>query len=280
MHLLKSKQPNWNPEEYRTRTEAYIRKAWPDDPIDLEELIFHREPSASSDCKQKLTIFIDRALDLDYLVDPESTSEAEGELSKIAVTGSIPCKHLCRDEQIAFRQMLGAAVQCATSGNITEAEHQRIAAKEFIDRRIMERSRLWSLEYAFYGLIAILGIAAIMRILESVQIVSSWSMLAQSALLGYLGAYVSMVYEGSKGRRDSSSGRWLHFVEILSKYCVGTVAGALSCLILTSHLAPQVFQSGQIDSNAIGVLGFIAGFSEKFIPRMVSTYEKQPIINK
>lgn len=265
---------SWDESDYRQRMEASIRKAWPNQEIDLHQLIFHEEPDGTSESGRKLTIFIDRAIDLDWLVHPNTGESANNELSKITAVSSIPCKHLPEEEQIAFRQMLGAAVSCAISGNFEEADKQRLAAKEFIERRITERSRSWSLTFAFL-LLMMLAATIAMSGDSPFSLRLNQLGLAGSMTLGCVGAYVSIVYGSSRDKRDSSSGKWLHFVEVVSKFSVGALGGMLSGLLLASSFSPQVLHNVPLEPNAALVFGFIAGFSEKFIPRIVSNYEPQ-----
>lgn len=254
--------------------EASIRKAWPNQEIDLHQVIFHEEPDGTSAGGRKLTIFIDRAIDLDWLVHPNTDESVSDELSKITAIASIPCKHLPEEEQIAFRQMLGAAVNCAIRGNVEEADKQRLAAKEFIERRITERSRLWSLTFA---LVMLAVLAAIIVLMGGSPFSPHLDQLnfAGSMALGCVGAYVSIVYGSSRDKRDSSSGKWLHFIEVVSKFSVGALGGLLSGLLLASSISPQVLHNVPLEPNVALVFGFIAGFSEKFIPRIVSSYEPQ-----
>lgn len=274
LSLVGGRSSSWDEDDYRQRMEASIRKAWPDQEIDLHQVIFHEEPDDPSQGGRKLTIFIDRAIDLDWLVHPNTDQSVSNELSKITAAASIPCKHLPEEEQIAFRQMLGAAVNCAISGNVEEADKQRLAAKEFIERRITERSRLWSLTFAFLLLTVLGGIVTLMGGSPFSPHLDQLN-LAGSMALGCVGAYVSIVYGSSRDKRDSSSGKWLHVIEVVSKFSVGALGGLLSGLILASSFSPQVLHNAPLEPNAALVFGFIAGFSEKFIPRIVSNYEPQ-----
>ncbi len=272
VNLIRRQSSSWDEEDYRKRMEASIRKVWPDQEIDLHQIIFHEEPDDISVGGRRLTIFIDRALDLDWLVHPNTDEKVSNELSRVTAVASIPCKHLPKEEQIAFRQMLGAAVNCAIRGNADEAEKQRKTAREFIDKRITERSRLWSLTFAFALLLVITTIVWFFGALPFSSRLDTLN-LTGSLTFGCLGAYVSVVYGSSRDKRDSSSGKWLHFIEILSRMSVGALGGLLSGLLLESSFSPQVFHNIPPEPNAALVFGFIAGFSEKFIPRIVSSYE-------
>lgn len=274
LELVGRRSSTWDEGDYRQRMEKSIRKAWPDQEIDLYQVIFHEQPDEPSESGRKVTIFIDRAIDLDWLVHPNTDENANNELSKITAVASIPCKHLPKEEQIAFRQMLGAAVNCAIRGNADEADKQRLAAKDFIERRITERSRLWSLTFSF-SLLVVVAVIVALRGGSPFSPHLDQLNLGGSMALGCLGAYVSIVYGSSRDKRDSSSGKWLHFIEVVSKFSVGALGGLLSGLVLASSFSPQVLHNVPLEPNAALVFGFIAGFSEKFIPRIVSNYEPQ-----
>lgn len=279
LNLVGGRSSPWDENDYRQRMEVSIRKAWPNQEIDLYQVIFHEEPDDASDNGRRLTIFIDRAIDLDWLVHPNTDEAVNSELSKLTAIASIPCKHLPKEEQIAFRQMLGAAVNCAIRGNAGEAEKQGAAAKEFIEKRITERSRLWSLNFAF-SMLAVLAVIVALSGGSPFSPHLDQINLAGSMALGCLGAYVSIVYGSSRDKRDSSSGKWLHFIEVVSKFSVGALGGLLSGLLLASSFSPQVLHNVPLEPNAALVFGFIAGFSEKFIPRIVSSYDPKKEPNK
>lgn len=266
--------------EYRKSVEKEVQQHWKGHQIRLMELICDcwREPPTDGHTlldKYNYVVFIDIEGDLDWISnDDYSRSKVPSEvftlIAKIMDVEAIPCKHLGKNEWMAFKRMLGAAIVSAFEGGRDEAESLMAQAKAYIEQRIPERSRLWTLwsvtiGVTFYGLI--------FYFLRNTIFIVPF-------VFGLLGAYVSIVRHASIRNVDSSAGKMLHVTEALVRLLIGAILGKIGVLFCNSLLAPEFAQKFCVSDAGIRVIAFASGLFDAFIPAMISTYIIAPLKTK
>jgi len=266
--------------EYRRNVEKEVQEHWKDHQIRLMELICDcwREPPTDSHAlldKYNYVVFIDIEGDLDWICNDDHTEnkvqpEVFTMIARIMDVEAIPCKHLGKNEWMAFKRMLGTAIVSAFEGGRDEAESLMAQAKAYIEQRIPERSRLWTLWSATIGTIVAGVISYFLRDLTS----------DAPLIFGVFGAYVSIVRHASIRNVDSSAGKMLHVTEAGVRLLIGAILGKIGVLFCNSSLAPEFSQSFCTSVAGIRVIAFASGLFDAFIPSMISTYIITPLKTK
>lgn len=267
--------------EYRRSVEKEVQEHWKGHQIRLMELICDcwREPPADRQIlsdRYNYVVFIDIEGDLDWICnDDHSRSKVPPEvftlIARIMDVEAIPCKHLGKSEWIAFKRMLGAAIVSAFEGGHNEAESLMAQAKTYIEQRIPECSRLWTLWSATSGTI-LCGLVVFYFLRNNVFVAPF--------MFGVLGAYVSIVRHASVRNVDSSAGIMLHMTEAAVRLLIGAILGKIGVLFCNSSLAPEFAQSFCASVAGIRVVAFASGLFDAFIPAMISTYVITPLNSK
>lgn len=273
----------------RKEIEAQVRRLWGEESVHLEELIQMQDESrkkAYSEllpmddakvtkapaCSNDFLVFIDADLDLDYATDFPLGPERNSIIAEICAAASLPSKHLESDEQLSFKRILGGALTCAIDNSMEKARAQLQAGKDYLKKRTAERSRLWILTSTLpvMGLLALVGVLN-QELFTLVDVtLPTWIISIYFALLG---SFFSMVLRSGRGEMDSSSGLGLHMLEVAIRFMSGAIAGLVFTFIVISPLCPEVFKGLLGSPGGPQTLGFLAGFSDKFIRSFISKYE-------
>ncbi len=266
--------------EYRKNVEKEVQEHWKDHQIRLMELICDcwRKPPTDSHTlldKYNYVVFIDIEGDLDWICNDDYTEKKVAPevftlIARIMDVEAIPCKHLGKNEWMAFKRMLGTAIVSAFEGGHDEAESLMTQAKTYIEQRIPECSRLWTLWSATIGMILC---SLIFYLLRSNVFVEPFA-------FGVFGAYVSIVRHASVRNVDSSAGVMLHVTEAAVRLLIGAILGKMGVLFCNSSLAPEFAQSFCTSVAGIRVIAFASGLFDAFIPAMISTYVITPLNSK
>lgn len=266
--------------EYRKNVEKEVQEHWKDHQIRLMELICDcwRKPPTDSHTlldKYNYVVFIDIEGDLDWICNDDYTEKKVAPevftlIARIMDVEAIPCKHLGKNEWMAFKRMLGTAIVSAFEGGHDEAESLMTQAKTYIEQRIPECSRLWTLWSATIGTIVAGVISYFLRDLTFVA----------PLIFGVFGAYVSIVRHASIRNVDSSAGKMLHVTEAGVRLLIGAILGKIGVLFCNSLLAPEFAQKFCVSDAGIRVIAFASGLFDAFIPAMISTYIITPLKSK
>ena len=266
--------------EYRRSVEKEVKEHWKGHQVRLMELIcdcWRELPTDSNTLldKYNYVVFIDIEGDLDWICnDDHSRSEVPPEvfttIARIMDVEAIPCKHLGKNEWMAFKRMLGTAIVSAFEGDRDEAESLMVQAKAYIEQRIPECSRLWTLWSATIGVILCSLVFDLLR--NNVFVVPF--------TFGVFGAYVSIVRHASVRNVDSSAGIMLHVTEAAVRLLIGAILGKIGVLFCDSYLAPEFARSFCASDAGVRVIAFASGLFDAFIPAMISTYIITPLNSK
>lgn len=268
--------------EYRRGVEKDVQEHWKGRTIRVGELIFDcwQDPSkapqnANSDQKYNYVVFIDIEGDLDWICDDDHVEqkvrpEVLALIAKIMDVEAIPCKHLHQAEWMAFKRMLGTAIVSAFEEELDAAEALMLHAKAYIEQRIPERSRLWTLRSATCAL-GIYGL--VLYFLRNTTPIVAF-------MFGLFGAYVSLVRQASARQTDSNAGRALHCTEAFVRLLIGMMLGKMGVLICFCAIAPEFAQKICESDAGARVIAFAAGLFDSFIPAMISTYLITPMKSK
>jgi hypothetical protein len=225
--------------------------------------------------KYNYVVFIDIEGDLDWICNDDYTEKKVAPevftlIARSMDVEAIPCKHLGKNEWMAFKRMLGTAIVSAFEGGHDEAESLMTQAKTYIEQRIPECSRLWTLWSATIG--TILCGLGFYFLRDNVLVVPF--------MFGVLGAYVSIVRHASMRNVDSSAGKMLHATEVVVRLLIGAILGKVGVLFCDSLLAPEFARSFCVSEAGVRVIAFASGLFDALIPAMISRYIITPLNSK
>lgn len=279
---------------HKKKIEEAVRKSWPKEEFLVEELIFHNDgtdndfqPQIDNKTKtdspqpanssllvaKKSLIFIDKELDVDWITNYTLNQCQIDQISSVACVEAVPHKHLPREEIMIFKRILGSAILSTIEGSLTEATKQRENAQLYINKRIIERSRIWTISFAGLLVLPVILLLVHNLALLNEPNLTGYNIMLLTILSGILGTFLSLVQRTGSEAIDSSSGKLLHFLEVSAKFIAGGLFGLFSYHIAKSEISPEMIQKMIVGTNGIIVLAFISGFSERFIPRFISKYE-------
>jgi hypothetical protein len=188
---------------------------------------------------------------------------------------SLPMGHMTAEGKMGFRSLIGTAILLLLTEQFENSRITLKSAETFYRSRTAERARIWMLESGALVTVAL-------SIWMVVVLWWTWhrgTILAGSLLermmmgagAGAWGAFVSLVLRVSVLGIDATAGRRLHYWESVCRVVVGVVAGALAvCGIAAGLIAPEALKLG---TPLLLLVGFVAGFSERFLPGLVGKTE-------
>lgn len=268
-------------ERSREELNSSLQTHWPDSPIKVFELIHEDwEPPAPTTPPTQINdhfiVFIDPELAIDWINNGNGN---ETELQCISLAESIGarrCGHLPREQVLEFRRLLGQAIVNAIRGNPKQSCALAETAAQFIKDRTIERSRAWTLASAHSLLLGAAATAVVCFSLPLLHTLLSGApgSIWFSAAGGLIGAYLSVLQKAGSGEWDAASGFGIHLLEVLTKFAAGTLFGCIAFAISQSVHAPASIKALTPDNASLFMFGFVAGFIERVIPKMVSTYSE------
>ena len=264
---------------YNKKIAEEVQSHWKDNTIALKELVYERwTPSSDKgeqDKKYDFVVFIDIAGDLDWICNDDHSMEklsqrASTLIARVHSIEATPCKHLREREWMSFKRILGAAIVSAFQESCEDSIALMNQAKVYIEQRIPECSRLWTLWSATIGMI-LCGLG-LYFLRDNVLVVPF--------MFGVLGAYVSIVRHASMRNVDSSAGKLLHVTEVAVRLLIGAILGRMGVLFCDSLLAPEFARSICASGTGVRVIAFASGLFDALIPAMISRYIITPLNSK
>jgi hypothetical protein len=95
------------------------------------------------------------------------------------------------------------------------------------------------------------------------------------ALMGMLGATISICGRNSTFRYESSAQSWHHIVESIAKLLVGSAIGCIAVLGVQTGLILSFLTKSGVNENLLEFVAFGFGFSEKLIPVLTKPFTKE-----
>ena len=192
--------------------------------------------SEHSQCKERLNVVYNRIEELEH---------------RPAV------QYLSSKNQNALVRLLGNALAAELDMAGTVADQTLQTAEQFLKQRTTEISRRWLLLGSF-------GVAIVSWVL--------WQCFFQKdfILFGCLGAFFSILCKTGKLEYDCEAGAFLNILEVISRFFAA---------IISAYLAGQLFEAdllftalkGDQTGSFLPLIYFVAGFSERLIPSIVTT---------
>lgn len=166
-------------------------------------------------------------------------------------------QYMSSKNQKAFARLLGNALAAELDMAKTTADQTTQKAEQFLQQRTTEISRRWLLLSTF-------GVAIISWI--------SWKCLFPKdfILFGCLGAFFSILCKTGKLEYDCEAGVFLNILEVVSRFFAAAISAYIAERLFEADLLFTALKSKQT-SNIVPIIYFVAGFSERFVPSIVTT---------
>lgn len=257
-------------EEYRKQRIEDAQKHWSKEHIQPLEIIYERY-SAGNDAEQdNQIVFIDIDYDLDWITSSDPTKESIKLINKIMRRTALPYKNLSCSNKIYFLRYLGEGIVAAFAEN-SEAVNDCLRQADSCHRKYtLEWNRQITLATALLSLIAVFLIAFFSQ---------QQSIMLTSCFWGVIGAFMSITYRNNSKSDKATNNRLLIILETITRLIVGSLSAWISFYLL-NNLFIKLNDSFTTDLNNFIIIAFVAGFSEKLIPSLVSKYENQFAENK
>jgi hypothetical protein len=271
-------------EEERESVNKILKEHWAPQPIKAYELLFEEwdtEEDPKSEKKRRtkdsFIVFIDFEFDVDWLTEKKCDSSSAKCISAAEAIGARRCKHLPIAQILELKRLVGHAIICGIRNDADECSKLAATAAQFLKDRTTERSRYWTLISAHIVVlllfIILIGIFQ-MPWLQPDEHLSWKSLLWSSTLGGLLGAYLSIIQNAGSGQWDAAAGISLHALEVLTKLLTGVLFGGIAFSIASSVQAPSALKELVSDNCSMFIFGLAAGFIERLVPKMVSSYSE------
>jgi len=274
-------------EAARTKLNAALKAHWPIEDAEVYELV--REtwddcavPTQADGTSEdsRFVVFIDSDLDVDWCTKETLSADISQAVTHSEAIGVRRCKHLPREQILEFKRMIGHAIVAAIRGGLEDSRKLRDEAALYLRERTVERSRAWTLLSAHIIFIMLFLIFLFTYPshgpdAKMAEITGLWL----GTLGGLLGGYLSIIQKAGRGEWDAAAGFVIHSLEVLTKLAAGCLLGALAFAITQSSRAPAPIASITPDQYSMFLFGFAAGFFERLIPKIISSYPHKPHAN-
>ena len=223
-------------------------------------------------------VYIDAENDIDWQIDGEDLSNdiarlRQVALSKLDIAHALPVDNLTENEVFTYKKLLGSGYKLALTNNFEHVENAISEAKHYRDDRNKERSRWLLLTAATVYLVVI---ALMYLLFTHCMNEHPHFELFTGIVMGAVGSYVSIWSRYGKMDMTGLGTKWLHYLEAMARMVIGAIfAFVILCALKSGLVFTELNNSDHILCLYI-VLGFIAGFSEKFVPSIMESFIHNP----
>lgn len=219
-------------------------------------------------------VFLDEEYDIDwvdtrtdYFSDEEEKVKQQW-IAKLDAVHMEPCSNISEEDRLIFKKKLAIGYELVMVKCFGDVQAVIEECYRFVKSRNREVSR--SLFLVASAPMSIIAIAVIILDIDVIKWHEAW---VTGFCTGILGAFVSIWTRYGKKSMTGLSSRWLHIAEALCRLLVGAIFAlvaifAVKCGLLLSNIDVSLM----IYTSAL--IGFVAGFSERFVPSLVEKIAK------
>ena len=241
-------------------------------------------------------VFLDESGDIDWETSQEYDEAGHKDdhkhnaiMNDAVLLEATPCDGVRADMKQHFKRMIGESIVRSLDGDYSSAGTMLAAASHYIAARSLETSRLWylsasavfTLPFVLMGCVLWLWRTEIIPILGAAVF---W--LTMSAVVGSLGALLSVATRAGQLKFDTSAGRTLHFMEAASRIWTGALSGVVVALAVRAEVILAPMSRGDKMTAIMILAAFAGGTAERLATSIISKFsapdtkvaheEKQP----
>ena len=251
---------------------AEIQKHWPDQKLAIGFLIAERWQAYDAEpghvkSRYDYLVFIDKDGDLDWLCNDDNSSQKLNEattclIAMIMDAEAYPVGKLSKADRHLFKRMLGSAIVSAFEDGHDAAMELLSEATRFLQDRVNEKSRQWTLICAACFGAAALALSSYIKAEPARHAVQ----------FGMFGAYFSIVRRSGRRLSDANAGFILHALEVGTRVSIGMIMGIVASALAGCDAAPGMLRSSCENPLAMRVVCFAAGLFDGLVPSLISQY--------
>lgn len=219
-------------------------------------------------------VFIDDACDIDWVdnrtdfYSEEEEKQKQQWIAKLDAVHMEPSSNISKEDRLTFKKKLAIGYELVMVKCFDQVQAVIDECYRFVKSRNREVSRT-----LFLMTSAPVAIIAIMVMAVNIDWVKWHPAWVTGFSTGVLGAFVSIWTRYGKKAMTGLSSKWLHCAEALCRLLVGAIFAlvaifAVKCGLLLSNVDISLM----IYTSAL--IGFVAGFSERFVPSLVEKIAK------
>lgn len=247
---------------------------WPD--AKVRHLVYEDEDFA---------VYLDPVLDVEWRTtdehdDREGIDEEKHHqiVDRAASLECIPNHHHSESIRLNFKRMVAEGLARSLSCDYDNATTMLDNAEAYIRDRNVETARFWQLTTALCAGLILGALGAIFWLARS-YFIPAWGNTAFFVILsfsaGSVGAMLSSIFRMGRLDITSEAERRLHILEALSRVIGGAVSGSAMALLVYLGIVAPVFKGAMLTHAAMLTSAILAGASERWMPSLVSHFEKQ-----
>lgn len=225
---------------------------------------------------ENYNVYLDESLCTQWygrIADDKDISTALNRLAKLESS-----THFISDEKILkpIRQQIAEGLVRALEGHKELSSEMFKFIEKEIQLRNLEKSWQWYfLSSAVPALIALFSLVAFWIFREYFRNVfgAVAFTVALGAMVGGLGAFLSIASRSTKIALDARAGLIIHVTEGVARILTGILGGALLVLITKGGIAFYALKTSGNSLAALLAFALIAGTSERLIPNLVKKHE-------
>lgn len=216
-------------------------------------------------------VYIDAENDIQWRVNDQLSEEDQKNrnqaMSKLRIAQSLPMQNLSHEEIINYKKILGMGYNAALINDWPEVDVAIREAEKYRNGRNKERSRYILLTAAtFYVLL--FGVAYAVA-----WYCCKWKETCMiGMMMGAVGAYVSIWTRYGKMDLTGLGTKSLHHLEAFSRILIGVIFALLVVFMQNSGIIFGNIGNTSDTICLLAILGFCAGFSEKWIPSILERF--------
>lgn len=206
---------------------------------------------------------------------PSAISQASGKILSRIARGEINVRNWNTDLKLQVKRLLGEAIVRVLSDDEEDANKMCDYAEWFIKKKTPEVSRYWIITFSFWATYTLVGLSFFIFLYAhrpDCPYKDHVMPLAIAMAFGGLGAFFSLLTRSGKYNYDSMSEKTLHCLEAMGRIAAGVISGVMAFILVKLEIIfPSMFTVSCLYS--VSAIAFVAGFSERFIPRIILSIE-------
>ena len=230
----------------------------------------------------KFIVYIDEENDIDWscerqFLEGEEAIKFHQSIAKLDIAHALPVQNLSHREIVTFKKILGVGYNAALHGNWELVDMAISKAEKYRDDRNKERSRLMLLSAATLYLFVLVGMFLVFFHCAATH---PHMNLFWGIMMGSVGAYVSIWTRYGRMDMTGLGTPSIHYLEAFARMLIGAIFATIIIFAFKSGVVLNDVMSNSSERLVFGLIGFFAGFSEKWVPSVMERFVTNEKSNK